>query len=172
MADRNNDNKNASKVGSYAIFIALFSLGFFGLEYLKSGSDDEVTPNAVAKDESAASPSEPAPKPSQELDAPELPEPEKAEPMRVQASSAVCREVTSSSQAFLDQIGESIGVSSNEIEIIGGRHQYASDICNLKIVTPMGVMECNSGPIYTDDEGQSYYTLGTDVGVNNSCTKM
>lgn len=149
--------------------VVLASIGYraFG------GASEEAPTSKPEVVQPISTPAVAAPKPLPEPEASQLAErkPEKAEPVRVTADYEICSKVVSSSQNFLDQISESIGVSSRNIEIIGGIYGGAGDRCKINIMTPLGAMECNSGYIYTDDGGDSYFTRGTELGVNNSCYK-
>jgi hypothetical protein len=170
------DNNNASKLGNYVLFILLFVPTFFALQYFTSNSEDEEPSSVIAPEAAVVTPSKRANEIPQEPkpEAPKLAElePEKSQPVRVRADYEICSKVSSSSKNFLDQISLSIGVSSRNIEIIGGIYGGAGDRCKINIMTPLGVMECNSGYIYTDDGGDSYFTRGTEIGVNNSCYKI
>jgi hypothetical protein len=98
--------------------------------------------------------------------------PKKVKSTQVRADYEICSKVISGSRNFFDQISVSIGVSSKNIEIVGGVYGGAGDRCKINVMTPLGPMNCNSGLIYTDNGGRSYYTRGTEIGVNNSCSKI
>lgn len=93
-------------------------------------------------------------------------------PKQVKASQSVCMKLSGSTQRFVDEIGTSIGVNPNNIEVVGGEYPGAGDICLVTISTPLGTMKCNGGAVMTDDGGRSYYVGGRPLGVNNSCSKV